>query len=66
MLPSAATAAATKGAGAMSKLVRCTCGVELRGSDEADLIPRVRQHAKEAHDLDLSDDQIRDMMEVEQ
>lgn len=50
----------------MGKLVRCTCGVELRGRDEADLLPRVRQHAKEAHDLELSDDQIRDMMEVEQ
>jgi predicted small metal-binding protein len=50
----------------MGKLGRCTCGVELRGRDDADLLPRVRQHAKEAHDLDLNDDQIRDMMEVEQ
>ncbi len=50
----------------MGKVVRCMCGVELRGQDESELIPRVRRHAKEAHDLDLSDDQIRNMMEVEQ
>jgi predicted small metal-binding protein len=50
----------------MGKLVRCTCGVELRGRDEAALIPMVRDHAREAHDLNLTDDQIRDMMEVEQ
>lgn len=50
----------------MGKVVRCTCGIELRSGDEADLTQRVRRHAKEAHDLDLSDEQIRDMMEIEQ
>ena len=50
----------------MSKIVRCTCGVELRGTDETDLIDRVQRHAKEAHDLDLHDEQVRAMMEVEQ
>ena len=51
---------------AMTKIVRCTCGVELRSADEADLIERVQEHAKAAHDLALSDEQVRAMMEIEQ
>ena len=50
----------------MKKIVRCTCGLDLRGSDEADLIERVRRHAGEAHDLSLNDEQVRAMMEVDQ
>ena len=48
------------------KVVRCACGVELRDRDEAELIRRVQEHAREAHDLTLSDEQVRDMTEVEQ
>lgn len=50
----------------MTKVVRCTCGVELRNGDEAALIVQVQDHAREAHDLTLSDEQVRDMLEVEQ
>jgi predicted small metal-binding protein len=50
----------------MRKVVRCACGVELRGVDENELIKRVQQHAREAHDLALSEEQVRDMMEVDQ
>lgn len=50
----------------MGKIVRCTCGIELRNADEQVLIEQVQRHAKEAHDLDLSADQVRDMMEIEQ
>ena len=50
----------------MTRVVRCACGLELRDTDEATLIARVRQHAKDAHDLDLNDEQVRAMMEIEQ
>ena len=50
----------------MSKVVRCACGVELRDVDENELIQQVQQHAREAHDLTLSEEQVRDMMEVDQ
>lgn len=50
----------------MSKVVRCACGMEIRDNDDAALILRVQQHAREAHDLDLSDDQVRSMMEIDQ
>jgi predicted small metal-binding protein len=49
-----------------TKMVRCACGLDLRDSDEARLIARVQQHAKEAHDLDLNEEQVRAMMEIEQ
>jgi predicted small metal-binding protein len=40
--------------------------VELLDVDENELIKRVQQHAREAHDLTLSEEQVRDMMEVDQ
>jgi len=50
---------------AMKRIVRCSCGTEIRGTDEAELIARVKEHATSAHDLTLTDDQIRDMIEIE-
>jgi predicted small metal-binding protein len=50
----------------MRKIVRCACGMELRSHDEAELIRLVQTHAQQAHNLTLSDDQVRDMMEIEQ
>jgi len=50
----------------MRKIVRCMCGIVLSSSDESDLIAQVAAHAKEAHDLDLDDEQIRAMMELDQ
>lgn len=50
----------------MTKVVRCTCGIELRDADETVLIDQVQRHAREAHDLALSEEQVRAMMEIEQ
>ena len=50
----------------MSKVVRCTCGAEIRSDDDASLISQVQAHAKEAHDLDLSDEQVLAMAEIDQ
>jgi predicted small metal-binding protein len=50
----------------MGKVVRCACGVELRDRDERELIRRVQEHAREAHDLTLSEEQVRDMREIDQ
>lgn len=50
----------------MSKVVRCTCGAEIRSDDDADLVNQVQSHAKEAHDLDLSDEQVLAMAEIDQ
>jgi predicted small metal-binding protein len=50
---------------AMRKVVRCSCGVEIRAEDERELIARVQQHAKEAHDLTLSEEQVLAMAEID-
>lgn len=50
----------------VTKAVHCTCGVEIRNSDEAALIREVQRHAREAHSLALSDEQVRAMMFIEQ
>ena len=49
----------------MTRVVRCTCGVEIRDADEARLIRNVQKHAKEAHDLDMNAEQVRAIMEIE-
>ena len=49
----------------MTRVVRCTCGVELRDPEEAPLVTRVQEHAREAHDLDFSEEQVRAIMEIE-
>jgi predicted small metal-binding protein len=40
--------------------------VELRSQDEDELIRRVQEHARQAHDLALSEEQVRAMMEIDQ
>jgi predicted small metal-binding protein len=50
----------------MQRIVRCNCGAEIRSDNERDLIEQVQQHAKSAHDLDLTAEQVLAMMEIEQ
>ena len=50
----------------MRKIVRCSCGMQFQDEDETTLIDLVRRHARDAHALELSDDQIRDLMEIDQ
>jgi predicted small metal-binding protein len=38
----------------------------MRDQDEGELIRRVQAHAREAHDVTLSDEQVRAMMELDQ
>jgi predicted small metal-binding protein len=53
-------------AGQVVKVVRCNCGVELRSANEQELIRTVQDHARASHDLNLSDEQVRSMMEIDQ
>jgi predicted small metal-binding protein len=52
--------------GQVVKVVRCNCGVELRSANEQELIQTVQSHARDSHDLDLNDEQVRSMMEIDQ
>jgi hypothetical protein len=40
--------------------------MEIRSDNESELIQLVQTHARDAHELALSDEQVRDMMEIEQ
>jgi len=53
-------------AGAMELVVRCTCGYENRHTVEQQLVQETQAHAREAHDLALSDEQVRAIIEVDQ
>ncbi len=50
----------------VTKVVRCTCGVELRDESDDALVETVQRHAREAHELELSREQVLAMMEIEQ
>jgi hypothetical protein len=39
------------------KVVRCVCGLELRGTDEQ-LVPAVQQHGRELHNMDVTVDEV--------
>ena len=47
------------------KVVRCSCGVEMRDQNEDQLIRQVQAHARDVHDLVLSEEQVRAMMEID-
>jgi predicted small metal-binding protein len=49
----------------MTRVVRCTCGAEIRDADEARLVRRVQEHAREAHGFEMNDEQVRAIMEIE-
>ncbi|MDX2379788.1 MAG: DUF1059 domain-containing protein [Acidimicrobiia bacterium] len=41
--------------------IECPCGTVLRGTDEDAVVAEARLHAKSVHDMDLTDDQAREM-----
>ncbi len=40
--------------------------MEIRNEDETQLISEVQQHASEAHEMSLSDEQVRAMMQIDE
>lgn len=46
----------------VDKALRCDCSYEVQASDEAACVQEVRQHASEAHGIDLSDDLALDLV----
>jgi predicted small metal-binding protein len=42
--------------------IECPCGTVLRGSDEAAVVAEAQAHAREVHDMDLTDEQARSMI----
>lgn len=46
----------------MEKLIQCPCGAVLRDTDEDALVSAARTHARETHDMEMDEDQARDMV----
>lgn len=46
-----------------AKKVACDCGKTIREDDDEKLVTAVQKHAREAHDMDLSRDQVLSMAE---
>ena len=42
----------------MTKAVTCPCGYVVRGTDEQELVANAQQHAKAAHGMELTREQV--------
>jgi len=42
----------------MTKAVTCPCGYVVRGTDERELVANAQRHAKEAHGMELTQEQV--------
>ena len=47
----------------MTKVIKCDCGFVVRGDTEGELVNAAQRHAKEAHDMELTAEQILAMAE---
>ena len=45
----------------MSKLINCDCGFTVRGETDDELVTKTQAHAREAHDMDLTREQVLSM-----
>lgn len=45
-----------------SRTIECPCGTVLRGESDDDVISEARTHAKEVHEMDLSEEQAASMV----
>jgi predicted small metal-binding protein len=42
----------------MAKVINCECGFVVRGGDDDELVTNAQQHAKDAHNMDITRDQV--------
>ena len=49
----------------MSVVIECPCGVVLREDEVDEVVGVAREHALRTHDMELSEQQARDMVHVE-
>jgi predicted small metal-binding protein len=41
----------------MAKVINCDCGFVVRGETDEELVENAQQHAKEAHDMEITREQ---------
>ena len=42
----------------MTKVITCPCGYVVRGKDDKEIVATAQRHAKEAHEMELTREQI--------
>ncbi len=47
--------------GESDRVIECPCGVILTGTDVEAVVEQAREHARQVHDMDLSEDDARAM-----
>lgn len=47
----------------MDKVITCSCGVTIRGTEDEHLVATAQQHAREVHDMSLSTEQATGMIQ---
>jgi predicted small metal-binding protein len=47
----------------MEKVINCTCGIAIRGTDEDVMVSTAQQHAREVHGMELSREQAEGMVQ---
>lgn len=47
----------------MTKVIKCDCGFVVQGKTDDELVKAARNHAKDVHEIDLTDEQILAMAE---
>ncbi len=47
----------------MDKVINCSCGVAIRGTEDDVLVATAQAHAREVHDMNLSSEQARGMIQ---
>jgi predicted small metal-binding protein len=49
----------------MAKIMRCDCGHVIRGDTDDELVANVQKHAREVHDMELTQEQVLAMAQHE-
>lgn len=42
----------------MTKVITCPCGYVVRGKDDKEIVAKAQRHAKQAHEMELTREQI--------
>jgi predicted small metal-binding protein len=49
----------------MAKVINCECGVQIRGETDDEIVANAQEHAKDAHDMEITREQALAMAQPE-
>ncbi|CAN5309489.1 hypothetical protein BH18ACT10_BH18ACT10_02020 [soil metagenome] len=49
----------------MAKIMQCDCGTVVRGETDNELVAKVREHAREVHEMEIAREQVLAMAQQE-